>query len=83
MLKLVDIPFSPLIFHRFINHCISSFKVQEGDMRRDFSTVILDVGFLSHIQLSWSYLDLQLGFCSFHDEKSKAFKLSSRLLYVL
>ena len=83
LLKLLDLPFPPPIFHRLISHCISSFKVQEGDMRRDFSTVILDADPWSRIKMSWSHLGLQLGFCSSHDEKPKAFKLSSRLLHVL
>ena len=83
LVKLVDLPFPPPIFHRLINHCIGSFKVQEGDMRRDFSTVILDVDHWSRIQMSWSHIGLQLGFCSSHDEKPKAFEISSRLLQVL
>ena len=83
MLKLVDLPFPPPIFHRLINHCIRSFKVQEGDMRRDFSMIIFYVDPWSRIKMSWSHIGLQLGFCSSHDEKPKAFELSSRLLHVL
>ena len=82
LLKLADLHFPPPIFHRLVNHCISSFEVQKGHMQRDFSAIILDVDSLSHIQISWSYLGLQLGFCSSH-KKPKAYKLSSRLLQVL
>ena len=82
LLKLADLHFPPPIFHRVVNHCISSFKVQKYGMQRDYSTIVLDVDSLSHIQISWSYLGLQLGFCSSR-KKEKAYKLSSRLLQVL
>ena len=82
LLKLADLHFPPPIFHRVVNHCISSFKVQKNGMKRDYSTIVLDVDSLSHIQISWSYLGVQLGFCSSH-KKEKADKLSSRLLQVI